>query len=205
MVDIKIDLPSHFSHPVALMPTKIKRRQLIERAEGFLDLAMALDSDLALELSTKQSLSDRVFSCLNQIQKPLGHKPYVLFLKGQASRMSEEHDKALRFFEQSQRIDPDNIHLYFALGWSYKRVGRVDEAIKAMKRAVELDAESAIAHYNLSCYFALEEQIESALMHLSYAFELDASYREMAVFETDFELIRSDPRFATMTTIVDPV
>ncbi|MEL7498700.1 MAG: tetratricopeptide repeat protein [Planctomycetota bacterium] len=185
--------------------TKIQHRRLLERAEGYLELAVALDADLALETTTKQRLANRALACLSEIQNPLGHKPYVLFLKGQAYRTAENHAEAVKYFEQSQRIDPDNIHLYFALGWSYKRCDRITDAVEAMKRAVELDSESAIAHYNLACYFALEEQIESALMHLSYAFELDTKYREMAIYETDFDLIRSDPRFMSMTSIVDPV
>ena len=185
--------------------TNVQRRQLIEQAEGFLELAMALDGQLSLDTNTKVTLTDRALKCLSQIRNPLGHKPYILFLKGQAYRASGDHESALRCLEQSRQIDPDNIHVYFALAWSYKRSQRIDEAIAAMKRAVELDSESAIAHYNLACYFALDEQIESSLMHLSFAFDLDSSYREMAICEPDFDLIRSDPRFSAMTSVVDPV
>lgn len=186
------------------MTTSIQRRRLIERAEGYLELAVALDKELALELETKSRLANRALECLNSIQNPLGHKPYVLFLKGRACCTSEKHVEAIGFFEQSVRIDPDNIHLYFSLGWSYKRIGKISEAIEAMMRACELDSESAIAHYNLACYLALDDHIESALKHLSFAFELNPSYREMAICETDFDLIRSDPRFHNMVANVDP-
>jgi len=186
------------------MTTSIQRRRLIERAEGYLELAVALGSDMALDLETKTRLADRALECLNLIKNPLGHKPYVLFLKGRAYGTAEKHVQAIRYLEQSLRIDPDNIHLCFALGWSYKRTGKITNAIEAMMRACELDSESAIAHYNLACYLALDDHLESALKHLSFAFELDPSYREMAVCETDFELIRSDPRFHNMVANVDP-
>ena len=182
--------------------TTARRRQLLENAEGFLELGMALEASVTLDSATLDKLSHRTLACLNEIQQPMGYKPYVLFLKGQACRLASRHAQAIQYFEQSRRIDPENIHLYFSLAWSYKRVGRILEAIECMQRAVELDAESGIAHYNLACYYALDEQVESALMHLSYAFELNHEYREMAQFETDFDLIRSDPRFSSMTSIV---
>ena len=187
----------------ATTPSKSRSRLLIEQAEGYLDLATALDGPFSLDEKHRDALINAGVDCLNQIQNPLGHKPYVLYLKGQACRIVEDHKGAIHYLEQSRRIDPDNLHLYLALAWSYKRCDRVADAIAAMKCAVQLDAESAIAHYNLACYFALEEQVESALMHLSFAFELDSRYRELALYEKDFDLIRGDSRFSSLTNIAD--
>jgi tetratricopeptide (TPR) repeat protein len=186
------------------MATKMnsQRHQLLENAEGFLELATVLEPDLVLSSSSRRKLAQRAIRHLEKIQNPMGHKPYVLFLKGQACRICEDHPGAICYLEQSRRIDPDNIHVYFALAWSYKRVNRLPEAIDCMQLAVEIDAESGIAQYNLACYLALDEQIELSLMHLSFAFDIDSKYREMAICETDFDLIRSDPRFASMTSVV---
>ncbi len=186
------------------MATKMNslRRQLLENAEGFLELATVLEPDLALSPASRRRMAERAFDCLEKIQHPLGHKPYILFLKGQACRICDDHSGAIRYLEQSRRIDPDNIHIYFALAWSYKRVDRVQDAIECMQQAVEIDSENGIAQYNLACYLALDEQIELSLMHLSFAFDIDAKYREMAICEADFDLIRSDPRFASMTSLV---
>lgn len=184
-------------------PSKSQCRHLIEQAEGYIDLATTLSGPFAMDPSSLDALSALAMETLSRIKNPLGHKPYVLYLKGETQRISGRHEEAIHYFEQSRRIDPDNVLLCLALGWSYKRSNRLGEAIEAMKQAVEMDSESAIAHYNLACYLALDEHIESSLQHLSYAFDLDDHYRDMAMFEEDFDLIRSDPRFASMMTVSD--
>lgn len=178
--------------------TPPRRRQLIARAEGFLDLATILDDELPLSVEARTRLADRCLECLDRIESPLGHKPYVLFLKGQASRVAERHEEAVNFLEQSRRIDPDNIHVYFSLAWSLKRCGRLEESVATMQQAIELDAGNPLAHYNLACYLALRGEIDASLWHLACALELNTEFRELAWQEPDFEPIRTDPRFASL-------
>jgi len=170
-------------------------------AEGYLDLAMVLDDHWPLDIKERQALAQRAVSCLQNIKNPLGHKPYILFLKGQAMRASGRLAEAVNYLEQSSKLDPDNLHTYLALAWCYKRTGRLDQAIASMRIAVELDAENSIAQYNLACYFALNRQVELALMHLSFALELNSEYRSLIHDESDFDLIRENPGFAAMTSV----
>ena len=183
------------------MPTikQVQRRQKINMAEGYLDLAMALDQ-WPLELSLRQSLADRALQNLDTIEKPLGYKPYILFLKGQACRTAERFTDAIHYLEQSLKLDPDNLHAFLALAWCYKRTDRMDLAIESMQSAVELDAESGIAHYNLACYCALNRQIDLALMHLSFALDLNSEFRDLVANESDFDAIRENPRFSSLTS-----
>ncbi len=180
---------------------QVKRRQNIQMAEGYLDLAMVLDDRWPLDDENRASLAHRAVSCLENIKNPLGHKPYILFLKGQAMRTAGKLDDAIRYLEQSSKLDPDNLHTYLALAWCYKRTERLDRAIESMRIAVELDAENPIAQYNLACYFALNRQVEMALMHLSFALELNPKYRDLTTEESDFDLIRQNPVFASLTSI----
>ena len=179
-----------------------QRRQLIARAEGFLELATALGDDRSLSVESRTRMADRCLACLNRIESPLGHKPYVLFLKGQAARLAQRHELAVHYLEQSRRIDPDNIHVCFALAWSLKRCGRLDQSVATMRQAVELDATSPLAHYNLACYLALQGDIDKALWHLACAVELNDELGELAWQEPDFEPIRTDPRFASLAANV---
>jgi tetratricopeptide (TPR) repeat protein len=178
---------------------QVQRRQKIQVAEGYLDLAMALDQ-WPLDLSLRQSLADRAMENLDAIEKPLGHKPYILFLKGQACRMADRFSEAINHLDQSLKLDPDNLHAYLALAWCYKRTDHLDLAIEAMQSAVELDSESAIAHYNLACYCALNREIDLALMHLSFALDLNSDFRELVAKESDFDSIRENPRFASIAS-----
>ena len=166
---------------------QVKRRQNIRMAEGYLDLATALDNDLPLSEDLKKSLTDRAIGCLEKIKNPLGHKPYVLFLKGQACRASGRSLRAIHFLEQSNKLDPDNLHTYLALAWCYKRTGQIAQAVSTMQMAVELDCESAIAHYNLACYSALNCDVNSALMHLTFALDLKPEYRDRVAAASDFD------------------
>jgi len=108
---------------------------------------------------------------------------------------------AVRYLEQSSKLDPDNVHTYLALAWCYKRTGELERAIESMRIAVELDAENPIAQYNLACYFALNRQVELALLHLSFALELNPDYRDLTTKESDFDLIRQNPGFASLTSV----
>ena len=181
---------------------QVKRRRNIKMAEGYLDLAMVLDDHWPLDRGTREALAQRAVSCLENIKNPLGHKPYILFLKGQAMRASGRLVEAINYLEQSSKLDPDNLHTYLALAWCYKRTGRLPQAIESMRIAVELDAENAIAQYNLACYFALGKQVELALMHLSFALELNPDYRTLTADESDFDQIRENPGFASLTALV---
>lgn len=180
---------------------QVKRRQNIKMAEGYLDLAMVLDDRWPLDQGEREALASRAVSCLKSIKNPLGHKPYVLFLKGQAMRVSGRLVEAINYLEQSSKLDPDNLHTYLALAWCYKRTDRLDQAIDSMRTAVELDSENPIAQYNLACYFALNRQVELALMHLSFALELNPEYRSLIPEESDFDLIRENPGFSAMASV----
>ena len=180
---------------------QIRRRQNIRSAEGYLELAMALDKPSVpnyLDSSLREQLADRAIENLDKIKNPLGHKPYVLFLKGQACCTANRPQQAIQFLEQSAKLDPDNLHTHLALAWCYKRTDQIELAIESMQFAVELNSESAIAHYNLACYCALNRKVDLALMHLSFALDLNSEYREHIANESDFDLIRENPRFASI-------
>lgn len=176
-------------------PEQIKRRQLIQTAEGYLDLAVMFEDQWTLDETHRRKLASRAIECLNEIRKPLGHKPQILFLKGQAHRIAGRFVQASKFFEQSTKLDPDNLHGLLALAWCYKRTGKLELAIAAMEDALKVEPESAIAHYNLACYGALNNNLDLAVLHLSLALDLNAEYRELVDSESDFDPIRDEDRF----------
>ena len=182
---------------------RVQRKQLIRAAEGYLELIMSFENTWMLEEVHRRTLANRALDSLDQIKRPLGHKPYILFLKGQACRAIQKYDRAVHYLQQSAQLDPDNIHTFLALGWCHKRLERTDLAIEAMETAIQIDNESAIAHYNLACYWALVRQVKMAVLYLSNAFDLNPDYREFVETESDFDAIREDPDFiASLDMIV---
>ncbi|MDG1511048.1 MAG: hypothetical protein P8L78_07900 [Mariniblastus sp.] len=178
-----------------------QRQKNILAAEGYLELATALDSACSLDLDLKKQLVDLALNSLNQVIRPGGHKPYILFLKGQAHRIAQRPRLAITFFEQSHKIDDENLHTCLALAWCCKRTQQIDRAVEVMQTAVEMNSESCISHYNLACYCALNQRIDDALMHLSFALNLNPDYLARIAAESDFDSIRDNPRFADITTL----
>lgn len=184
-----------------LNQTQTMRQKNILAAEGYLELAMPLKSPCCLELDLKKQLAELALNCLNQVIRPSVHKPYILFLKGQAHQIAHRPRLAITFFEQSHKIDSENLLTCLALAWCCKRTQQVDRAIEVMQAAVEMDSESCVSHYNLACYCALNQRIDDALMHLTFALNLNPNYLPKIASESDFDSIRDNPRFADITTI----
>lgn len=172
-----------------------KRRQLIQMAEGYLELAVLFEERWSLNDTQRRKLAKRAIHCLNQIRSPMGYKPYLLFLKGQAHRIANRMVQAIRFFEQSERLDPTNIHCLLAMAWCYKRTDQLVKAIEVMEKAIKIEPDSAIAHYNLACYEALARNPNLALIHLSIALDLNAEYTGRLATERDFDSLRHLPSF----------
>ncbi len=181
---------------------RAQRKQLMRAAEGYLDLIMVFDDGWSLEMPLRQTISGRAIECLNKIKNPLGHKPYILFLKGQAHRVCGRHKDAINALQQSAQLDPESIHTYLALAWCYKRTDQTDLAIEAMETAVMIEDDNALAHYNLACYWALAHEVCNATKHLAIAIELDSDFRSHVAGESDFDAIRSDPGFQTVISVI---
>jgi tetratricopeptide (TPR) repeat protein len=104
--------------------------------------------------------------------------------------------------ERSADLMPDDIHVWLALGWCYKRTGQLAKAIEALERAVKVDSSEAILHYNLACYWSLARNRTLALQYLSRALEIDCNFRDMIGGEPDFEALRQDADFIALTSVI---
>jgi tetratricopeptide (TPR) repeat protein len=181
---------------------RVRRGKLIREAEGYLDLAIVFDDRWPLDIDARSTLAARAIDCLDQIEDGTGKRAKINYLKGQALRIAEKYSEAIEALQESSRIDTDNIHTFLALGWCFKRMGSIELAIDALHEALNVDQESAITHYNLACYWALLDHPKSAIHHLAIAFELEDSFRELVQSESDFDLIRNNPDFLSLTSMI---
>ena len=164
---------------------RVRLKQLEREAEGYLELDMAEHALHALD-----RLEDA---------RP---SPRALYLRGEALRELKRYEQAIRPLRRAARAGPDNVHVWLALGWCYKRTGQIGSAVQTMERAVEAEPGNALVHYNLACYLSLAGDKDRALAHLSRAFARDARYRRLVHDEPDFDPIRSDPDFQALTSII---
>ena len=122
------------------------------------------------------------------------------YMLGETLRELERYEDALLPLERSAALLPDDIHVYLALGWCYKRTGQLAKAIDALERAVAIDAGEAILHYNLACYWSLARNRTLALRYLARSLDLDANYRDLIPDEPDFNSLRHDAEFKQLVS-----
>jgi len=121
------------------------------------------------------------------------------YLQGEALREMRHFREALAPLHRSLELIPDDIHVWMALAWCYKRVGHVEDAIDALERAVDVEPGNAILHYNLACYWSLAHNPRMALRYLANALDIDGNFRDFVHDEPDFDPLRHDPLFQSMT------
>lgn len=166
---------------------RIRRQQILRAAEGYLELEMPSH---ALEALNRLSPDD------------LSSNGVALHLQGEALRALGRFGDAIIPLKQAAEGSPDDFHLWLALGWCYKRIGRVDMAIESLEEALEANPNEAIVHYNLACYWSLAGNKRNAMVFLTQAFELDPNYRDRVAEESDFDPIRNDPQFRSLTSVI---
>ncbi len=165
---------------------RIRRQQLMIQAEGYLELGMPSH---ALDVLARSGDPDLLTD-------------HGLYLQGECLRSLERYREAIVPLQRAAQGDPNNIHVWLALGWCYKRTGRLDLAIEALEEALVAEPNDGLVHYNLACYWSLANNKRQALSYLAKAIDLKDRYRAMVMDEPDFDPIRMDPLFQALTATV---
>jgi tetratricopeptide (TPR) repeat protein len=181
---------------------RVRRQQLLREAEGYLDLMMVFADQWPLRPEVRDRLGERVLSTLELLHHDAGRHGHVLYLRGQALRAMERYAEALPALKEASECHPDNLHIWLALGWCYKRTGRLDLAIQALEDAINVDPGQAIIYYNLACYWALAKNAKLAVAYLARAFDIDPNYRDLVSDERDFDPIRGHRDFLSITSVI---
>lgn len=181
---------------------RVRRQQLLREAEGYLDLLMVFAEQWPLRPEVRDRIGQRVLETLDQLE--LDHEPHshLLYLRGQTLRAMQRFSEAVGPLKASSELDPENLNVWLALGWCYKRCGRLDLAIQALEDAMNIDPGQGIVYYNLACYWALAKNAKLAVTYLARAFDLDPSYRDLVPDEHDFDTIRNQRDFLSLTSVV---
>ncbi len=181
---------------------RIRRQQIIREAEGYLDLVTCLGDRWSTRRSVRDRVAQRAIDVLDQLHDGCASRPEVLYLKGQALLTMQKYADAIAPLKAAAEIEQEDIHIWLALGWCYKRVGRLDMAIQSLEEALAIDSDQAIIHYNLACYWSLANNPKLAIEYLTTAFEIDDDYRDKVADEPDFDTIRNHPDFMALTTVI---
>lgn len=178
---------------IATSHQRTKDEQILQQAEGYLELDMPQHALDALDRIADRSLSEAGESSLAS---------HAWYLRGEALRSMQRYEEALGPLEKAARLTPKDSHVHLARGWCYKRTGQLQRAIDSLEHALQNDPADALVVFNLSCYWSLAGQKGLALSFLARALEIDSSYRDLIEDESDFDPIRSDPGFQSLTTVI---
>ncbi len=161
----------------------MKKEDYLKKAWGYIELGMHEDFISEIEKAIALDPAD----------------PKLFFLKAECQRELKRFKEAIGAYNQSLSLGGRLIENSIGLGWCLKRTGQLDKAIDAISRALESEGEVPILCYNLACYFSLKNKADVSIKLLERASELDPSFLELAQGESDFEYIRNDPRFVSLT------
>lgn len=181
---------------------EIRGQQLLQEAEGYLDLTFVLSEHYDLEVVNRDRLAQRSLQCLDELPEMMKRGDRYYHVLGQSLRVMEKYREAVGPLEQAAVLAPDQIDIWLALAWCQKRSGRLDLAIQSLEEALLVDANEAIIHFNLACYWSLAENVPQALFYLAEAFEIDLKYRNLVDDEADFDPIRNHPDFLALTGVI---
>lgn len=177
-------------------------RQLVREAEGYLDLISVLAEAWPLRADVRDRVAQRALDTLGRLPQTVTDRATPLLIRGQAYRAMERYADAVPLLEEAATLDKDNLTTHLALGWCYKRLGRIDLAIEALQNARVAEPEEAIVYYNLACYWSLAKNKEQVLENLSRALAIDANFRDLIDGEHDFDNLRSDPDFQALAAVI---
>ena len=172
---------------------RTQNEQILQQAEGYLELDMPEHALTALDRLAQRASIEAGESSLAS---------HAWYLRGEALRCMDRYDEALGALEKAARFAPENSHVHLARGWCYKRTGQLQRAIDSLEQALQNDPDDALVVFNLSCYWSLAGQKGLALSFLARALEIDPSYRDRIEDERDFDPIRSDRGFQSLTTVI---
>ena len=181
---------------------RIRRQRILSETEGYLELLMLFDDALAASVENRHRIAGRALASLDRLSEGTRAGSIAQHLRGQALRALDRFAEAVVPLRAAADSEPENLHIWLALGWCLKRSNRLDLAIEALQEAITAKPGTAIVHYNLACYWSLAGKVDAALRHLAIAFELDPDYKELVPNEHDFDPIRQNPGFRELTAML---
>jgi tetratricopeptide (TPR) repeat protein len=180
----------------------IRNQQRLRAAEGYLDFLVVFADRWLPDPDARDCLAERALAELEQLPDDAKWQAEKAYLQGQALRTMERYEEALVPLTKSAELQPENIYTQLALGWCYKRIGRLDLAIQSLEEAMESRPDEGIIHYNLACYWSLAGNKGLAMQYLMQSFDLDPNYRDLVADEGDFDTLRDDPDFQMLTSVI---
>jgi tetratricopeptide (TPR) repeat protein len=137
------------------------------------------------------------------IEKARGQFETILSGFPEERELTDRAQSFMNICDRKTRIrrthTPKDIESTVAHGVYLHNKGDYESAVGSLEKAVEMDPKNDHAHYCLAAAYARSGDARSATRHLKRAISTDPYNRVLAMTDTDFDSLRSDP---TLTQIL---
>jgi len=176
-----------------------------DEANKYFDAAIELKPNYAEAYNYKARSyiqTSQLSEALALINKAIAFKPDykdAYLNKGTILFSLKKLNEALEEYKKTIELDPNYAEGYFNLGSCYMMLdGMKKEAIEAFTKAIEVAVDYAQAYYNRACAYATEKEFDNCLKDLSIAIKLDKSFKNMILFDSDFNSIKENAKFKNL-------
>ena len=90
---------------------------------------------------------------------------YSFLRAGMANERTGNYPQAVRIYERGLAVEPDNVELLNAIGFSLFQQGKSSEAVASLEKAIEIDPRHAKAHNNMALASIDMGELELAEAH----------------------------------------
>jgi tetratricopeptide (TPR) repeat protein len=136
---------------------------------------------------------DKVLSVEPEHVNALAYKGNVLGKLG-------KYNDAITCYNKVLKINPNHQVALINKGLALHYLKKYDEAITCYDKILEKDPLNANVLYHKSCSKSLQKNSEEALTLLEQAVMIDSEYGIKAARDLDFESLRADQRFKSLTS-----
>jgi TolB-like protein/Flp pilus assembly protein TadD len=106
--------------------------------------------------------------------------------------------RGLQVAERHLELTPDDARALALGAGALMQLGEPERALEWARRAHAIDPEDSGVLYNVACVYALGKQVDEAIRGLDQAITNGFGHKEWLETDSDFDSIRSDPRFQAL-------
>jgi tetratricopeptide (TPR) repeat protein len=120
----------------------------------------------------------------------------IWYNQGIAFKQLGRYEEAVISFDKALELNPNDYEAWYGRGNALGDLSKYEDAIISLDKALQISPDKHEAYYSKACAYALQGNLELVLMSLGKAINfLPQQYSGLARINSDFDNIRSDPRF----------
>lgn len=113
---------------------------------------------------------------------------------------NKQYNKSINYISRAIKIDTKDKYLWNDYGLNLLKLEKIKEAITCFDKALEIDKNYGDSLYNKACGLALNREKDETIKYLSESIEVDDTFRDKALEDPDFDLIRHSKAFHKLTS-----